>query len=110
MAFNHIETNQQLQPASRLVSALQQIKQGVAALADERAILITRIDGSDPSQDANYAEVVIRYGVDGPDQATRLAKAHAMFSEIDSLFSKVGTDAPTSSVNAAILQAVSKIR
>ena len=111
MAISHIQINPQLPHASRLRSVALGIENDVDVLTEELGTMALMIDG-DPSVAANYGEVVTRYGIETPGmvEADRLAAAKALFDEMNSLKFKLTTNASVSDVNAAILQAASKIR
>ena len=89
------------------VRALGMIRQGVLLLQASRAVWIQSRDG-DGSQDAHYDLTATLGGFQPGDYATANAACRASFLEIDSLYSKVGTNAPVSDVLAAIEQACAK--
>ncbi len=107
MAANLIRLNQGTDFGRTVVRALQLIREGVETLEHSRARYLQARDG-DGSQDADYDLIATEGGFQAGDYADANAAAHASFLEIDSLFSKVGTDGNVSNVRSAILQACAK--
>jgi hypothetical protein len=86
--------------------AINQIKAGKDALADLLATLSQMVisTGGDGSQDADYAIVMTALG------APSTAVAHGIVDELNSLNSKIATDATVDHVNTAIAQACAKLK
>lgn len=103
MAFTHIQFNDNTQHGMLLRNALRSIEEGYTRLQQILATMTDMIDG-DGSQVAQFTEVTTRFGfVDN-------ASAQAAWNELNSMNSKLTTDAAVSSVNAALLQAFNKFR
>lgn len=107
MAANYIKFDRNRDLTRSLVTGLQQIRNGMLALEQARAIYLQTRDG-DGSQALHYDLVASQGGYEALDYADANAAAKASFEEMDSLYSKVGTDAAVSNVRAAILQACAK--
>jgi hypothetical protein len=89
------------------VRALQMIREGFELLRNQRLIDIQFRDG-DGSQAAHYDLLAAAGDFAAGDYADANAAAKASFDELDSLYSKLATDASVTAVNAAIYQACAK--
>ncbi len=107
MAANYIKYDRTKDLTRSLVTGLQQIRNGMLALEQARAMYLQARDG-DGSLSAHYDVVAGQGGYEALDYADANAAAKASFEELDSLYSKVGTDNAVSNVRAAILQACAK--
>lgn len=87
--------------------ALGLIREGMLLLEATRGVWIQSRDG-DGSQDAHYDLTATLGGFQAGDYANANAATRASFLELDSLYSKVGTNASVSDVRAAIEQACAK--
>jgi hypothetical protein len=103
MAFAHIYVDQTKPHGAQLRNMLNQLENGRNQLLALVDCIVTMIDG-DSAVAANYGEVASRFGF--PDTTT----AKAAFDELNSLKSKLATDADVTNVQAAMLQAFSKFR
>ena len=101
MAATNFFIDTSKQHGSKLKSALNQLETGFDSLNDILANIPHMIDG-DGSSSTHFVEVTNRYGF--PDDAT----SKAAYEEIQSVMSKLNTDASVTSVNAALLQAFAK--
>lgn len=99
----HIQFNDGTQHGRILRRALQQLDDGLSNLNDIIATMTMMIDG-DGSDAAQFADVTAKFGF--PDNAT----SKSAWDELNSLASKLNTDASVSSVNAAMKQAFNKFR
>lgn len=115
MAVAHILFDETSQYGRKLRACLNLMEQADEAQVDVRDVLIQMRDG-DGSQDAHYATVVKRLGVEGytstqgDPTAGQLAKARSLFEEFDSAFSKTSGNGSVSNVRAARDQVIAKLR
>jgi hypothetical protein len=93
MAASFIEFDKASDVGRTLARGLQMVREGRDTLLHARAIMIQMRDG-DGTQSAHYDVLA--------------GEAKASFDEVDSLLSKIATDASVSAVNAAIDQACAK--
>lgn len=107
MAANLIKCDKAKDPTRMAVRGMQLIREGMYVLEQARAAYIQSRDG-DGSQAAHYALTATEGGYSAGGYADANASAKASFDELDSLYSKVGTDNAVSNVRAAILQACAK--
>ena len=98
---NHLEFNDQISHGRDLRRCLQQMEESHKSLDDILLVMAQALNG-DGSQDAHFDEIATLYGF------ASTAKAHAAWSELQSLASKFNTDASVSSVKAAMAQAWAK--
>lgn len=103
MAVNHIAFNDQTNHGRILRRALQHVEEGLKELNDLLATMQQMIDG-DGSQAAHFTYATEKFGF-GSDAITKAA-----WDELNSLASKLNTNANVSDVNAALLQAFNKFR
>lgn len=103
MATANLYFSTELAGGKLLRSGLTSFENGFETLNDVLANMAHMIDG-DGSSAAHFTEVMGRYGFD----TTTTAKA--AYDELASLLAKLNTDASVTSVNAAILQLLSKMR
>ena len=89
------------------VRALGLIREGMLLLEATRGVWIQSRDG-DGSQDAHYDLTASLGGFLAGDYTTANAAARASFLELDSLYSKIATNATVSDVRTAIEQACAK--
>ena len=108
MAAGIIQFDRNTEPMRQIVRAVQLIREGVKLLQEQRAVLIQFCDGA-TNVAANWDLLAAAGSFAIGDYASANAAAMAAFSEIDSLHSKLTTDAQVASVNAAILQAPAKL-
>lgn len=117
---NHIHFDAATQYGALLRSALTVNEQADEKLADVRDMLIQMLDG-DGSADSHYGTIVRRLHVaaageepytstQGAPSAGQLAKAHALFLEIDSAYSKTSGNGSVDNVRAARDQLFNKLR
>jgi hypothetical protein len=103
MAFTHIYVDQTKQYGQMLRSAMTQFENGRNSILQVIDVMITMIDG-DTATEANYTEVTTRFGF------INNTASKAAFDELNSLKSKINTDADVTNVFTAINQAISKFR
>lgn len=103
MAVTHIVFNASPSWGAMLRQSLRDLENGLDGLNDTIACMSRMIDG-DGSSEAHFTYMVNRYGF------TTNAEAKAAFEELNSLASKLNTNASVTDVNAALLQAFSKFR
>jgi hypothetical protein len=107
MAASFIEFDKASDVGRTLARGLQMVREGRDTLLHARAIMIQMRDG-DGTQSAHYDVLAGEGGYSAHDYADANAAAKASFDEVDSLLSKIATDASVSAVNAAIDQACAK--
>jgi hypothetical protein len=108
MPLDHIDFDRTTRHGSLLQSALNQLQNGRETLNDILAGMGHMID-SDGSQDAHYSTMAAKFGFPSL-QAPSGAVARAAWNELNSMASKINTDASVSFVQAALLQAFAKFR
>lgn len=107
MAANYIELDRTTEIGRRLSRYGQMLREAVDGLAQTRAAMIQMRDG-DGSQAAHYDVLAAEAGYVANDYADANTAARASFLELDSLLSKVNTDAEVSFVRAALDQFCAK--
>ncbi len=100
MSVSHIQINPSLPHGSQVINAVRQIKVGIDALVDAFKTLELY---KDAGTGLFTQTAVSDYGF------ADVAGAQACFDEVNSMQSKLTTDANVSSVNAAILQCFRKL-
>lgn len=103
MAFTHFQIGAASTHGPQLRSILSQLENGRSGLFQIIATMNTMIDG-DGSLAAMFPEVTARFGFQSD------AQSKAAWDELNSLQSKLNTDASVSSVAAAMVQAFNKFR
>jgi hypothetical protein len=103
MAVNHILFNDQLNHGRDLRRCLSKLEEGRDELFDLMDTMALMIDGNG-SDASHYPYMVVRFGF------ADTAGAKAAWEELQSLRSKLNTDASVSSVLAAMSQAFAKFR
>lgn len=103
MAFTHVQFNDQLQHGRLLRRGLSQLEEGISVLQQAKGTMAMMIDG-DGSNIAHFSEFVTRFGFGSTTDAK------AAWDELNSLLSKLTTDAQVTFVNAAMVQAFAKFR
>jgi hypothetical protein len=108
MAVTHI-TLGTTNAATRLRNVLINLEGLVNSVQDELNTLQTMLtgDGSDPVQ---FDVVVAAYGIVAIPGSSANISAKALWDELNSLNSKVNSDAAVSAVHTAIVQAANKVR
>jgi hypothetical protein len=104
---NFLDYDQQSLAGRMKTRALQLIREGFETLKHVRDIEI-QMRGGDGTQDVHYALNASEQGFQAGGYATAQAAARASFEELDSLYSKLSTDAQVAAVNAAMFQACAK--
>jgi hypothetical protein len=103
MALTHLAFNDQLSHGRLLRQALLQLESGLEALNDIIAVMAVMLDG-DGSSTTHFPYITSHFGF-STDANAKLA-----YEELNSLAGKLNTDASTTNVHAAMLQAFSKFR
>lgn len=107
MAANLIKIDRTKYLSSKVIGAMERIRDGVLLLEEVRSIILQARDG-DGSLASMYDLYTAECGFQAGDYASADAAAKASFDELDSLYSKVATDNSVSNVRAAIFQACAK--
>ncbi len=109
MSANLIKCDKSKDLTRLAIRGMQLIREGMYVLEQARAAYLqSRETGADGSQSSHYALTATEGGYSAGGYADANSAAKASFDEIDSLYSKVGTDNAVSNVRAAILQACAK--
>jgi hypothetical protein len=108
MAITHIQVGTTT-AGNRVKSLVLSIENNINGLVDEAATMTTMIDG-DGSSPTMFDNVVLNYGMTAANGVSANQFAKNLWDEINSLLSKVTTDASVTNVHTAILQAANKIR
>lgn len=101
--MTHVQFNDTLQHGRILRRSLQQLEDGLSTLNEILATMTMMING-DGSQSSQFVEVTNRFGF--TDEVT----SQAAWNELNSLASKLNTDANVTAVHAAMIQAFNKFR
>lgn len=107
MAAGLIKCDKTKDLVRQAVGGMLKVREGMLQLEAARAHFIQTRDG-DGSQASHYDLTATEGGYQAGDYADANAAAKASFDELDSLYSKVATDASVSNVRAAILQCCAK--
>ena len=107
MAANHIEGDRTKPLFRDAVRYGTMLREAMLGLEQTRASILQARDG-DGSLASHYDLVATLGGYVANDYADANAAAKASFEELDSLYSKVATDASVSSTRSAILQFCAK--
>lgn len=107
MAANHIELDKSTDVGRQLTRGFQMVREAKETLVHVRDVMIQMRDG-DGSQASHYDVLAAEAGYVANDYADANAAAKASFDELDSLLSKINSDASVSNVLAAINQACAK--
>jgi len=110
MAANLIKFDKTKDITRHFVRAITMIREGLLILeqqAGPSGIIIQARDG-DGSQAVHYDQFASEGGYSPGDYADNNAAAKASADELFSLYGKIGTDAATSNVRTAIMQACAK--
>ena len=101
----------------RLLSAMLKTNESADdQMRDVREVMVKMLDGQNGSLDAHYVRIVKLFKVEGFDPtqgeptAAQLEAAHAMFSELDSAYSKTSGNGSVTDVRAARDQLFDKLR
>ena len=109
MAIQHLQFGNSTPDAQRLRNGIAMLEQGIDICVKELATMLTRVAGADPTNIANFDEVVIRYGIGDhqtgqvPTDAQRTI-AQGLYYELASDIGKLTTDASVSYVKSALGQ------
>lgn len=103
MAISHIQFVLTATHADLLRNTLDSLEAGYDRLLKAVAVMERMIDG-DGSNATQFGELTIRFGFGSNTDAK------AAYDELQSLKFKLTTNAPTSDMNAALLQVFSKFR
>jgi hypothetical protein len=108
MAVTHIQLGTTT-AANRIRGLLINLESLVGSVQDELLTMQTMITG-DGSTAVQFDTVVTNYGITGIAPGTSNDGAKALWDELNSLNSKINTDAAVSAVHTAIVQAANKVR
>ncbi len=104
MAITHFQFNPATVGGSRIRQINQSLETAQTMLTQELATIVTLCDNSDPSSSANFTAAASYYGY------ASNADAKGSYDELNSLNSKINSDASVSSVMTAIKQCANKHR
>lgn len=107
MAAQYLDFDKTAEPMRQAIQGLRQVREGRAALANARAIMVQMVDGA-TSAAANFDLFATECGFQAGDYADANTAAKASFDEIDSLHAKLFATGSTSEVDQAITQCCAK--